>query len=132
MLTDPASFPKNDTVDPHPLPLVSTPSQLLSAAMAQIAAIAENPAFGGNKCAQCMASLEVAKFLVMAAPDQGPLLAEAACEYFNYSSTCDNEYSALALGPVFSQIVALADVGGYDGQVRVCSYLRRWREEGTY
>ncbi|KAF9222290.1 hypothetical protein BS17DRAFT_755972 [Gyrodon lividus] len=119
-LTDPANFPKNDTVDPHPLPLPSTPSQLLSQAIAQIAAIASNPSFGGNTCAQCQASLEVAKFLVMASPEQGPLLAEAACEYFDYSTTCYDEYSVLALGSVFTQVVALADVGGYDGQV-LCS-----------
>ncbi|KIJ57765.1 hypothetical protein HYDPIDRAFT_34809, partial [Hydnomerulius pinastri MD-312] len=77
ILTDPANFPQNDTVDPHPLPLASTPSQLLSQAVAQIAAIAANPSFEGNTCAQCQASLEVAKFLVLAAPEQGPLLAEA-------------------------------------------------------
>ncbi|KAF8434333.1 sphingomyelin phosphodiesterase [Boletus edulis BED1] len=120
MLTDPANFPQNDTVDPHPLPLPSTPSELLSSAISQIAAIAANPAFKGNKCAQCQASLEVAKFLVMAAPEQGPLLAEAVCEYFNSSSTCYDEYSVLALGSVFTQVVALADVGGYDGQ-NLCS-----------
>lgn len=108
---------ENDTVDPHPLPSQSSPSELLSSAVAQIAAIAANPAFDGNTCAQCLAALEVAKFLVMAAPEQGPLLAEAVCVYFNYSSTCYDEYSALELGSVFSQVVALANVGGYDGQV---------------
>ncbi|KAF9236005.1 sphingomyelin phosphodiesterase [Melanogaster broomeanus] len=119
-LTDPVNFLKNDTVDPHPLPLPSTHSELLSRAIAQIATIATSPAFDGNTCAQCLASLEVAKFLVMAAPEQGPLLAEAACVYFNYSTTCYDEYSVLALGSVFTQVVALADVGGYDGQV-LCS-----------
>lgn len=55
----------------------------------------------------------------MAAPEQGPLLAEAVCEYFNYSSTCYDEYSVLALGSVFTQVVSMANVGGYDGQVGV-------------
>jgi sphingomyelin phosphodiesterase len=55
--------------------------------------------------------------LVLAAPEQGPLLAEAVCEYFNYSTTCYDEYSRLALGSVFTQVVALGDMGGYDGQV---------------
>ncbi|KAG9308606.1 sphingomyelin phosphodiesterase [Chiua virens] len=119
-LTNPETFPKNDTVDLHPLPSTSNSSELLNTAIAQIAAIATNPAFEGNKCAQCQASLEVAKFLVMAAPEQGPLLAEAVCEYFNYSDTCYDEYSVLALGSVFSQVVALANVGGYDGQ-NLCS-----------
>lgn len=55
--------------------------------------------------------------LVLAAPEQGPFLAEALCVYFNYSTTCYNEYSRLALGSVFSQVAALGDMGGYDGQV---------------
>ncbi|KIJ63471.1 hypothetical protein HYDPIDRAFT_175880 [Hydnomerulius pinastri MD-312] len=119
-LTDPANFPKNDTVDPHPLPLPSEPSQLLQAALAQIQSIATNPALANDTCAQCQASLAVAKMLVMAAPEQGPLLTQAVCEYFNYSTTCYDEYSRLALGSVFSQVVALGDMGGYDGQL-ICS-----------
>ena len=74
---------------------------------------------------KCHASLEVAKFLVMAAnPDRGSLLAESrlsTSKYFNYSSTCYNEleHSVLALGPLFTQVVSMAKVGGYDGQVSV-------------
>ena len=60
--------------------------------------------------------------LVLAAPEQGPMLAEALCEYFNYSTygpgtSCYDEFSRFALGSVFSQVVALGDMGGYDGQV---------------
>ena len=57
--------------------------------------------------------------LVLAAPAQGPLLAEALCEYFNFTSygSYYDEYSQLALGSVFSQVVALGDMGGCDGQV---------------
>ena len=58
--------------------------------------------------------------LVLAAPEQGPLLAEALCVYFDYNpwgSTCYDEFSRLALGSVFSQVVSLGDMGGYDGQV---------------
>ena len=74
---------------------------------------------------KCHASLEVAKFLVMAAaPDRGSLLAESrlfTSNYFNYSSTCYNEleHSVLALGPIFNQVVSMAKAGGYDGQVSV-------------
>ena len=72
---------------------------------------------------KCHASLEVAKFLVMAAnPDWGSLLAESrlsTSKYFNYSSTCYNELEHSALGPIFTQVVSMAKVGGYDGQVSV-------------
>ncbi|KAG2753989.1 Metallo-dependent phosphatase [Suillus brevipes Sb2] len=122
-LTDPANFPKNDTVDPHPLPMQATPSQLMEQALAQIQAIASNPIFGNDTCTKCQASLAVAKMLVLGAPEQGPLLAEAVCQYFNYSTTCYNEYSNLALGSTFSQVLAFADVGGYDGQ-NLCSHFK--------
>ncbi|KAG1747527.1 sphingomyelin phosphodiesterase [Suillus occidentalis] len=121
-LTDPANFPKNDTVDPHPLPMQATPSQLMEQALAQIQAIANNPIFGNDTCTKCQASLAVGKMLVLGAPEQGPLLAEAVCQYFNYSTTCYNEYSNLALGSTFSQVLAFADVGGYDGQ-NLCSHF---------
>ncbi|KAH0828939.1 sphingomyelin phosphodiesterase [Lanmaoa asiatica] len=123
-LTDPANFPKNDTVDPHPLPLPQEPSQLLQQALSQIQSIATNPALTGGTCAQCQASLTIAKMLVLAAPEQGPLLAEAVCEHFNYSTTCYNEYSRIALGSVFSQVVALGDMGGYDGQLLCAKQLK--------
>ncbi|KAG0703315.1 sphingomyelin phosphodiesterase [Suillus ampliporus] len=121
-LTDPANFPQNDTVDPHPLPMIATPSQLMEEALAQIKAIATNPIFGNDTCAQCQASLAVSKMLVLGAPEQGPLLAEAVCQYFNYSTTCYNEYSRLALGSTFSQVLALANTGGYDGQ-NLCAHF---------
>ncbi|KAG2030028.1 hypothetical protein BDR03DRAFT_936749 [Suillus americanus] len=96
-LTDPANFPQNDTADPHPLPMQVTPSQLLETALRQIIAIASNPAPGNDTCTKCQASLAVAKMLILGAPEQGPLLAQAVCQYFNYSMTCYNEYSELAL-----------------------------------
>ncbi|OAX38504.1 sphingomyelin phosphodiesterase, partial [Rhizopogon vinicolor AM-OR11-026] len=122
VLSDPANFPKNDTVDPHLLPDAATPSQLMEQALAQIQAIATNPALANNTCAQCQASLAIGKMLVLAAPEQGPLLVEAVCEYFNYSTTCYDEYSQFALGSTLSQVLSLANVGGYDGQT-LCNSL---------
>ncbi|KAG9308166.1 sphingomyelin phosphodiesterase [Chiua virens] len=122
-LTNPANFPKNDTVDPHPLPLRQEPSQLLQSAFSQIKSIANNPVLAGDTCAQCQASLAIGKMLVLAAPEQGPLLAEAVCEYFDYPTSCYDELSRLALGSVFSQVISLADVGGYDGQLICASQL---------
>lgn len=122
-LTDPDNIPQSDTVDPHPLPPTASPSQILQQAITQIQSIAANPAFGNNQCARCQASLEVAKFVALSAPDQGPNLAVSLCEYFDYSSACAANYGPLALGPIFTQVVAYADVGGYDGQLICGEFL---------
>ncbi|KAG1858059.1 Metallo-dependent phosphatase-like protein [Suillus subalutaceus] len=73
-----------------------------------------------STCARCQASLEVAKFLALAAPEQGTNLALALCQYFNYSSSCEKSYGPLVMGPILTQVVSFADVGGYDGQ-SICS-----------
>lgn len=80
--------------------------------------ITANPVFGDDTCTRCQAALEVGKFLAMAAPEQGPALAVALCHHFNFNSDCDTMYGILGLGSVITQVVANADVGGYDGQVR--------------
>lgn len=94
-------------------------SKLLEQAIAQVKSISINPIFSTNQCARCQASLEVAKFLALSAPDQGPNFTVALCEYFNYSSTCEGNYGTLTLGPILTQVMSFADVGGYDGQVSV-------------
>ena len=93
--------------------------KLLEQALAQVKSISINPVFGTNQCARCQASLEVAKFLALSAPDQGSNFTVALCEYFNHSSTCEASYGSLTLGPVLTQVMSFADVGGYDGQVSV-------------
>ncbi|KAG1867973.1 hypothetical protein C8R48DRAFT_793164, partial [Suillus tomentosus] len=118
-LTDPQNIPQNDTVDPHPLPPQASSQQLLQQAVAQIKSIAVNPMFT-TSCARCQASLEVAKFLAFAAPEQGTNLALTLCEYFDYSSSCEKNYGPLVLGPILTQVASFADVGGYDGQ-SICS-----------
>lgn len=117
-LTDSHNIPQYDTVDPHPLPPKASSQKLLQQAVVQIKSIAVNPMF--STCARCQASLEVAKFLALAAPEQGTNLALALCEYFNYSSSCEKSFGPLVMGPILTQVVSFADVGGYDGQ-SICS-----------
>ncbi|KZW00602.1 hypothetical protein EXIGLDRAFT_721370 [Exidia glandulosa HHB12029] len=121
-LTDPNHIPTNNTVDPHPLPPVASKPALLSHAITQINSIAASTTFP-DRCSKCIASLEVAKFLALAAPDLGPSLAVDLCEQFKFSSTCGNQFSKLALGSVITQVVANADVGGYDGQLLCQNFL---------
>lgn len=116
-LTDPGSVPVNNTVDHHPLPPVASSERLVAQAIIQIQSVANNPIFGTNTCARCQAGLEIAKFLALAAPKEGPGLAVKLCEIFKFSSTCDITYGRFGSGAVLTQVIANADVGGLDGQV---------------
>lgn len=111
------SVSQNDTKDPHPLPNRASNGLLLTHAITQVLSIANNSIFGDN-CAKCQAGLEVGKFLAMAAPQEGPALAVALCHHFNFNSDCDTMFGILGLGSVVTQVIANADVGGFDGQVR--------------
>lgn len=105
------------------MPPQASSSQLLSQALTQIQSIATSPIFANDPCAKCLAGLQVAKFLALAAPEQGSTLAVDLCTTYNFSSTCQATYGPLALGPVITQVVANADVGGYDGQVCGFQYI---------
>ncbi|KAI0094202.1 sphingomyelin phosphodiesterase [Irpex rosettiformis] len=116
-LTDPDHLPRNNTNDPHPLPPRASSSLLLQHAITQVLSIVSNPVFGNNTCTKCQASLEVAKFLAMAAPEEGPTLAVTLCNHFGFNKDCATMFGPLGLGGVVTQVVANADVGGYDGQM---------------
>jgi sphingomyelin phosphodiesterase len=86
-------------------------------------AIHDSAFYAGNTCGACQAGLQVAKFVALANPALGPTLAVRACEQFNYSKTCGTSYGPRGLGPVITQVVANADVGGYDGQMLCQNFL---------
>ncbi|KAH9835891.1 sphingomyelin phosphodiesterase [Rhodofomes roseus] len=130
-LTNPETIPQLDTYEAHPLPPPAAGSQLLQYAIQQITTIANSSVFAGDSCAACLAGLEVAKFLALAAPEQGPSLAVALCEAFDYSSDCATEYSVYDLGTPITQVIAYADVGGYDGQVICQRYFSMCTDPGT-
>ncbi|KAL6304774.1 Metallo-dependent phosphatase [Sparassis latifolia] len=121
-LTNPDTIPLNDTQSPHPLPFPASSSVLLEAAVAQIISISKSAVFDST-CAKCQASLEVAKFLSLAAPEEGPTLAVRICEYFNYSKSCATSYGIYALGSSLTQVAAFADAGGYDGESLCWNFL---------
>ncbi|GJJ12646.1 hypothetical protein Clacol_006890 [Clathrus columnatus] len=116
-LTDPNHIPQNDTVDPHPLPPKASSNQLLQAAFQQIISINNSPSFGDDGCTKCLASLEIGKFVALAEPSLIPQLGLMVCEQFQLANPCVNTYSSTTLGPVIAQVLANADVGGYDGQL---------------
>jgi sphingomyelin phosphodiesterase len=107
-----------DTQDPHPVPPRVPDEALLENAQSQVKWLFANPAIANSSCALCVASLQVAKFLSLAAPEQAPPFFVFLCQQFKLSSSCNSTYSATTLGPVLTQVVANANISGYDGQVR--------------
>lgn len=68
-------------------------------------------------CTKCVALLEVAKFLFLAAPEEGSALAIELCNLFGLSTTCSEMYGPDDMGNVITEVFASADIGGLDGQV---------------
>lgn len=97
-------------------------SLILQHALTQIRSIASNANLPST-CAKCQAALEVAKFVALAAPEQGPQLAVTLCNEFQFSATCESQFGPLALGGVITQVVANADVAGLDGQMLCQNFL---------
>jgi hypothetical protein len=124
-LTNPDTIPLNDTTDPFPLPSKASPSRLYKEAISQVLAIASNPVYANNTCAGCLAGLEVAKFLALAAPEQVSGLLVALCVQFKFTSDCVDTYGPLALGPTITQVLANANVAGLDGEVRFTFHYHR-------
>ncbi|KAH9962705.1 Metallo-dependent phosphatase [Lactifluus volemus] len=121
-LTDPHDIPQNDTQDPHPLPSPVSSDTLLQSAIQQVKHLFNYSPLKDDTCALCITSLEIAKFISLAAPEQGPAFSIFLCEQFKLSSTCNTTYGPTTLGSVITQVLAYADVGGYDGQL-ICEKL---------
>ncbi|KAI9511897.1 Metallo-dependent phosphatase [Russula earlei] len=50
-------------------------------------------------------------------PEQGPAFFVFLCQQYSLSSACQTTYGATSYGPVLTQVLANADVQGYDGQM---------------
>jgi hypothetical protein len=91
----------------------------LQAAVTQARWLFENNVFAKDTCALCRATLQIGKFLSLAAPEQASPYLVFICEQFGLSGNCTAAYGPTTLGPVLAQVLANADMAGYDGQVRV-------------
>jgi len=132
-LTDPNSIPINNTVDPHPLPPAASSSRIFEAAVAQLKSISASPIFSGDTCGRCQAILEVAKFVSLSTPSNGPAFFIEFCSTFKLSNTCNVTYGqSSGIGSVLTQVVANADVAGYDGQVCTHKIIPEQITELTY
>ena len=127
-LTNPDTIPTVDN-DPifYPQPTAnisnSTAEALLQGAFKNISSIILGDTVVGN-CSKCQASLGVAKVLAQNAPTRVPTLLVQLCETFKFSSnaTCTDNYAATSFGAIWTQVLALADVTGLDGQY-ICNDL---------
>ncbi|KAH7102564.1 sphingomyelin phosphodiesterase [Auriculariales sp. MPI-PUGE-AT-0066] len=127
-LTDPRAVPTNNAVDRHLFPPAASKHALLANAIYQIDSIVSSQYLKSN-CSKCIASLEVAKFVVLAEPKLGPKLAVALCIKYKTEwksqrdSRCHSTYNEHGLGAVITQVISFADVGGYDGQMLCNSFV---------
>ena len=127
-LTNPDTIPTTDN-DPiyYPQPLAnisnSSTAALLQAAYTNITAIIESNTTATN-CTKCKAALSVGKTVAQYVPESVPDLLVKLCEVFQFSSnaTCVDDYAAGSFGAIWTQILALADVTGLDGQY-ICNDL---------
>jgi sphingomyelin phosphodiesterase len=121
-LTDPDDIPQSDTQDPHPLPPPASGPVILQSAINQVQELFVNSAFSNNSCATCIATLQIAKFLSLAAPEQGPAFTVFLCQQFKLSTSCNTTYGATTYGSVLTQVFANADVSDYDGKM-ICQNI---------
>lgn len=127
-LTNPETIPTIDN-DPvyYPLPLAnisnSSTTALLQQAFVNITTIIESNTTASN-CTKCKAALSVGKTVAQYAPESVPGLLVKLCEAFQFTSnaTCVDDYAAGSFGAIWTQVLALADVTGLDGQY-ICNDL---------
>lgn len=127
-LTDPKNIP-NNTNDPVYYPPKINPSSnastsaFLQGALQQVQEIISGSSITGN-CSKCVAALNVGKLVAQVAPQDLPPLFIQLCEItgFASSASCQATYSPQALGSVWTQVLAYADVSGQDG-LYICNSL---------
>jgi hypothetical protein len=90
----------------------------LQAAIAQVQWLVASKVFANDTCGLCNAALQIGKFLALAAPEQTSAYLVLLCEALELADNCPSEFGSTTYGPVLAQVLANADVAGYDGQVR--------------
>ncbi|KAE9370014.1 hypothetical protein N431DRAFT_378070 [Stipitochalara longipes BDJ] len=127
-LTNPKTIPTAD-LDPvyYPAGLGLnnvTSDALVQLALAEIKSIISDVGGLSGNCSKCVAALSVGKFLAQSAPEYVPDAIVSLCQStgFASNSTCKTTYEAGSYGAIWTQVLALADVTGLDGQY-ICSTL---------
>jgi hypothetical protein len=127
-LTNPKTIPTADTDPvyyPPGLGLTNVTSEaLVQIALAEIKSIIHDVGGLSGNCSKCIAALSVGKFLAQAAPEYVPDAMISLCQSTGFASnaSCTSTYTAGSYGAIWTQVLALADVTGLDGQY-ICSTL---------
>lgn len=128
-LTDPKTIPTADN-DPVYYPEAianltnSTSEALVQIALSEIQGIISDDGGLSGNCSKCVAALSVGKLLAQSAPTYVPDALVALCQATKFASnaSCIATYTAGSFGAIWTQVLALADVTGLDGQY-ICSSL---------
>lgn len=127
-LTDPKSIPTADSDKiyyPAGLNLTNATSEaLVQVALSEIKSIISDVGGLSGNCSKCIAALGVGKLLAQSAPEYVPDAMISLCQSTGFASntSCKTTYEAGSYGAIWTQVLALADVTGLDGQY-ICSTL---------
>ena len=127
-LTNPDTLPDEDN-DPvyFPTPIANlTQAQqkdVISSVLSQVNEIISSDSFDGN-CSKCVTALSVAKSAAQLAPSLVPDAMVKLCTSSGYDSatSCKVDFEATTFGAILTQVLALADVSGLDGQY-ICNEI---------
>jgi hypothetical protein len=127
-LTNPDTLPDHDP-DPvyYPEPIKNLKpheqKQVISNVIDDIQAIISSDSSASN-CTKCKHALTKAQHAAQLAPELLPPAMVRFCTSTGYDSadSCKEDFEASTFGAIWTQILALADVGGMDGDY-ICNYL---------
>ena len=130
-LTNPKTLPEEDTDPVFYPPAVAdldnaTAQAFVASAIAQIKEIVSGAGGISGNCSKCVAALNIGKIVAQVTPESVPDALVALCESTGFASntSCVENYSAGSFGAIWTQILALADVSGLDGQY-ICNSLSK-------
>ena len=123
-LTNPATIPDVDD-DPVYYPAAigtyNNGSDIVSQAINQINSIITG---SGSNCSKCISALEIGQSVAQRVPQMVPDMLVSLCEStgFMSNSSCKGNYEATNFGAIWTQVLALGNMSGSDGQY-VCYSL---------
>lgn len=128
-LTDPDTLPDHDP-DPvyFPQPIEKLPlhqqKQVIHEAVSGIKQIISSAGSSTNNCSMCKTALSKAQHAAQLAPELVPAAMYRLCLSTDYESKdyCQEDTEASAFGQIWTQVLALADVTGLDGDY-ICNYI---------
>ncbi|CAH7666931.1 Metallo-dependent phosphatase-like protein [Phakopsora pachyrhizi] len=119
-LTAPDQVPVNNLRDPITLPpiyLRGEEARLLAhRTLSQVIRVIRSNSTKSSSCEKCTQSLDLMGKLARRAPQLVPEALVSLCETYRFNSRCQQQYGLHSMGPIAAQVLAFADLTGYDGQ----------------